>query len=605
MSFSLSKLAQVEEKSKGPGRRSGFRPGGRGRPQPQSSDKPSKPDEPQPQDSGDGGTGLQAGSAPAHQQPPLSTAAQEPASAAADALQDGRGREPGSQPDPAKASLSHASTGATESLVPQTVDHSRDLSLTSVAEFTNQVQQPLEFEAPRASGGVGLSSAQGSVEPVTSQGLPSAQPAAQGAMSRLAALDGDAPGVQKPKRRYAPRGQPQQTNRPNELEPAASALPPPSLSPSPWLELGSSGGLCAGSATAEARLGQDEGPRAPVSQQGAPSGSEHGESTEDEDWDLLAREGRQRGAGAAARRGRAQKRQNDAGRGQPGEEPPKLRKRRGGTGSRGRGRRAPSLEEIPPEQRTIRDIIRAGLAKDRKIEAQKLAEARVSGGTPARGARPQPPQPPALPAQGSDSGAAPGAAPQVQIKDGKIIINQDTLVVEAQQADNPSEYQRVFEDQPLLNSRSYSNWAKPERWSKDDTELFFQALNAFGTDFTMVARLFPTRTRNQIKLKFHAESRRNPARIDAAVHGYSRDTQKLRQLIADLKEQGLAPAAASQGAPKPSAEPAAPQRGSVGETPPRPPAASEAGGAAGPSPSAAGLDGLYDMYLDDDEAYIY
>ena len=40
-----------------------------------------------------------------------------------------------------------------------------------------------------------------------------------------------------------------------------------------------------------------------------------------------------------------------------------------------------------------------------------------------------------------------------------------------------------------------------ERWAKEETELFFRALRHFGTDFTLIAQLFPKRDRKHIKNK--------------------------------------------------------------------------------------------------------
>jgi transcription factor TFIIIB component B'' len=40
-----------------------------------------------------------------------------------------------------------------------------------------------------------------------------------------------------------------------------------------------------------------------------------------------------------------------------------------------------------------------------------------------------------------------------------------------------------------------------ERWAKEETDLFFRALRHFGTDFTLIAQLFPKRDRKHIKNK--------------------------------------------------------------------------------------------------------
>lgn len=47
--------------------------------------------------------------------------------------------------------------------------------------------------------------------------------------------------------------------------------------------------------------------------------------------------------------------------------------------------------------------------------------------------------------------------------------------------------------------------------------LTWQALSQWGTDFALIANMFPTRNRRQIKLKFKQEERRNPARVNQAL----------------------------------------------------------------------------------------
>lgn len=44
-----------------------------------------------------------------------------------------------------------------------------------------------------------------------------------------------------------------------------------------------------------------------------------------------------------------------------------------------------------------------------------------------------------------------------------------------------------------------------------------RALRQYGTDFTIIEKLFPTRTRRQIKNKFKKEEKDNLAKIDFAL----------------------------------------------------------------------------------------
>lgn len=55
------------------------------------------------------------------------------------------------------------------------------------------------------------------------------------------------------------------------------------------------------------------------------------------------------------------------------------------------------------------------------------------------------------------------------------------------------------------------------RWDDDQTERFYKGLRMFGTDFGMIANLFPEWNRKQIKLKFIAEERTNPNLVRESV----------------------------------------------------------------------------------------
>lgn len=60
-----------------------------------------------------------------------------------------------------------------------------------------------------------------------------------------------------------------------------------------------------------------------------------------------------------------------------------------------------------------------------------------------------------------------------------------------------------------------------KKWNKDSTDLFYQGLKSFGTDFQMISRMFPGSTRRSIKLKFTREERENPGAVKEALQGDS------------------------------------------------------------------------------------
>ncbi|ORY60410.1 hypothetical protein BCR35DRAFT_270878, partial [Leucosporidium creatinivorum] len=69
----------------------------------------------------------------------------------------------------------------------------------------------------------------------------------------------------------------------------------------------------------------------------------------------------------------------------------------------------------------------------------------------------------------------------------------------------------------MVNSASWGKRQATEKWTSDETEKFFDGVRQFGTDFEMIAGLFPNRTRRQIKAKWNKEDKINPAGITAAL----------------------------------------------------------------------------------------
>lgn len=72
----------------------------------------------------------------------------------------------------------------------------------------------------------------------------------------------------------------------------------------------------------------------------------------------------------------------------------------------------------------------------------------------------------------------------------------------------------------MVNSGSYAK--KPrrnERWTTEETELFYKSLSQWGTDFEIIAAksFLSTKTRDQIKNKYKKERKNNPVRVNNAL----------------------------------------------------------------------------------------
>ncbi|KAF8098536.1 hypothetical protein N665_0264s0039 [Sinapis alba] len=103
--------------------------------------------------------------------------------------------------------------------------------------------------------------------------------------------------------------------------------------------------------------------------------------------------------------------------------------------------------------------------------------------------------------------------------------NQETYVVKP---DSPVNYQ------------TYMNRTPRTRWSKQDTQLFYEGIQEFGSNLSMVQQLFPDKTRQQIKLKYKLEERKNPLKLNDALSTRSKHLTHYHTVIKKLQEEAAA-----------------------------------------------------------------
>lgn len=108
--------------------------------------------------------------------------------------------------------------------------------------------------------------------------------------------------------------------------------------------------------------------------------------------------------------------------------------------------------------------------------------------------------------------------------------------------DNPST-SAALKDTSYFNYHSFMDKSKTTkvRWSKEETELFYQGIREFGSDFLMIQKLhFPGRTRHQIKLKYKKEERENPETLHAALNSRAKDLSHFEILAQRLQKEAAA-----------------------------------------------------------------
>lgn len=116
----------------------------------------------------------------------------------------------------------------------------------------------------------------------------------------------------------------------------------------------------------------------------------------------------------------------------------------------------------------------------------------------------------------------PANSTQLQMRldhSGKMVVDEDSLT--RNRHGNIDRSNRVVEEaNPFENpviSTTYGKRRYTDRWTADEVKQFYVALSTFGTDFSMIAQLFPYRNRKQVKLKFNLEEKKYPEVIEMAL----------------------------------------------------------------------------------------
>ncbi|XP_046859357.1 serine-rich adhesin for platelets-like isoform X2 [Xenia sp. Carnegie-2017] len=92
-------------------------------------------------------------------------------------------------------------------------------------------------------------------------------------------------------------------------------------------------------------------------------------------------------------------------------------------------------------------------------------------------------------------------APQVRIDaDGNIVLDEESMVIDSTPVQDNLQGEVVFEnaDQQYNALKRRKNI---ERWTKKETLYFYEVLTQVGTDFSLMAKLFPKRNRTELKAK--------------------------------------------------------------------------------------------------------
>ncbi|SCV00911.1 LAME_0G12794g1_1 [Lachancea meyersii CBS 8951] len=106
-------------------------------------------------------------------------------------------------------------------------------------------------------------------------------------------------------------------------------------------------------------------------------------------------------------------------------------------------------------------------------------------------------------------------------QDGTFAVDEESTVVDRhKRATLEHAHKLRMDENPfanLFNSATYGRQQYTDPWTIDELLRFYKALSMWGTDFNLIAQMFPYRTRRQIKAKFVNEEKKNPAMIELAL----------------------------------------------------------------------------------------
>jgi len=141
-----------------------------------------------------------------------------------------------------------------------------------------------------------------------------------------------------------------------------------------------------------------------------------------------------------------------------------------------------------------------------------------------------------------DGGPTPNTEPQyrglqLRMVNGEMVLDEESARIDrqAEALEDANNRAQLETEDDLTNKVTRMTWLekkkrdpadrvpvykmKSDPWSDEETDRFYEALSMFGTDFFIISKMFPPKTRRQIKLKFVREERLDGPRITRALSG--------------------------------------------------------------------------------------
>ncbi|MFS7979673.1 putative transcription factor MYB/SANT family [Helianthus anomalus] len=101
---------------------------------------------------------------------------------------------------------------------------------------------------------------------------------------------------------------------------------------------------------------------------------------------------------------------------------------------------------------------------------------------------------------------------------------------------NATDESESAQNTTYYNYRTHMKITPRMKWTKQDTELFYEAIQQFGLDFSIITECFPGRTHKQIISKFKKEEKQHRLRIESAPNTRAKGLSLFEYVLERLKQ---------------------------------------------------------------------
>ena len=132
---------------------------------------------------------------------------------------------------------------------------------------------------------------------------------------------------------------------------------------------------------------------------------------------------------------------------------------------------------------------------------------------------------------------------KIVIKDGKMIMEKpDVGLISKKYNEEHNKHITetiIVNEDEKLTSLSFLKKEKTKKWSEEETNNFYKAIELFGLDFSFLSIVLSPRRREEIKRKYLKEKRKNPGEIERAIYSRKNVTKlgKVLNLYKNEKNQ--------------------------------------------------------------------